>query len=174
MTNRRIKKIFPLLAILLLVPWPIAYAHDNEAAAQGTAQIQVAESPAAPSATAFGRGIGGVTPGDLFYIDSTGSTADIMVSLHLTNTQQLIHCYRYMTLEVGVYVQTDANKWEKATLWDGDPIPDTYITMRNGQVSFKLRGYEKYKVAIDTGCFYCITTNTERGSISPQFYLTVE
>ena len=176
MTKRFIKKIFPLLAILLLAPWPAAYAYsyNSEMTGQGVVQIEVAEASVAPSATVFGRGIGGVTPGDLFYIDTEDYPADIMVALHLTNTQALSHCYRYMTLKVEVYIQTDTNEWVKATWWDGGPIPDTYITLFNGQVSFVLPGYAKYKVTIDGGCFYCITTNTDGGSVSPQFYLSVD
>jgi len=45
--------------------------------------------------------------------------------------------------------------------------------MRNGQVSFILPGYAKYKVAIDSGCFYCTNANADGSSLSPQFYLEV-
>ena len=174
MTRRFIRKIFPLLAILLLAPWPVAYAYDNEAATQGTVQIQVAEPRAAPSWSVFGRAIGGVTtPGDLFYIDTTNNSADILVTLYLTNSQELIHCYRYITLKVGVYIQTNATEWEKAADGNGELIPDTYIALHNGQVSFTLPGCAKYKVAIDSGCFYCVNANTDKGSVSPTFYLTV-
>lgn len=162
------------MAILFLAPWPVAYAYDDGAAAPGLVQIQVAEYSTAPSATAFGMAIGGVTPGDLFYIDAGDYPADIVITLHITNTQQLIHCYRYMTLKVGLYIQAGDGKWQGATLSDGSPIPDTYITLRNGQVSFTLAGYTEYKVAIDGGCFYCFGTNTDIESMSPQFYLTVD
>ena len=105
MTKKLIKKIFPLLALLLLAPWPVAYAHDNDGAAQETIQVTIADSSAAPSATAFGKAISGVTPGDLFYIDATENVADIKVILYLTNAQELIHFYRYMNQQVGVYVE---------------------------------------------------------------------
>ena len=124
MTKRFNRKILSIFAILLLSPWPIAYAFDAEAAAQG-AIIEVAQASAAPSAVAFERAIGGITPGDLFYIDTTGTAAGIIVTLHLTNTQELVHSYRYMTLKVGVYVQTDSGEWGEAATRNGELIPDT-------------------------------------------------
>ena len=57
---------------------------------------------------------------------------------------------------------------------NGEVIPDTYITMRNGGVSFTLSGYAKYKITIDSGSFYRFNAGTDRGSSSPKFYLTVE
>ena len=164
----------PLLAILLLTPWPVAYAYDNAMASPGPIQITAAEPSAAPSCRVFGKAIGGVSPGDLFYIDATKNSTDIQVTLHLTNTDELINYYRYLILKVGVYVQTGVNQWEKATTGNGELTPDTYITMRNGNVSFTLPGCAKYKVTIDRGCFYCFSTNTDEGSMSPTFYLTAE
>ena len=117
-------KILSLFAILLLSPWFVVYSFDAEAAAQG-AIIEVAQASAAPSAIAFERAIGAITPGDLFYIDTTGTTADITATLHLTNTQELVHSYRYMTLKVGVYVQTDSGEWGEAATRNGELIPDT-------------------------------------------------
>ena len=171
MAKKWIKLIFALLAVLLLMPWAVAFARDVGVVEEEKIQIKVAEPSALPSWGVFGRAIGGVnTPGDLFYIDATDNSADILVTLYLSNTEELIHYYRYMILKVGVYVQTDANEWEKAS----PPIPDTYITLRNGQVSFTLPGYAKYKVTIASGCFYCVTINTDKGNVSPQFYLTVD
>ena len=167
--------IFSMLAILLLAPWPVAYAHDNAMAGQESYQIEAAPPPATPAWNAFGRAIGGVTtPVDLFYINVTDSPADISVTLYITNAAELTHCYRYMILKVGVYVQASTDQWEEATADNGELIPDTYITMQNGNVGFKLPGYARYKVTIDGGSFYCFQTDTDGGSISPKFYLTAE
>ena len=171
----RKKFIFPLLAILLLTPWPVAYAYDNTVAGQEPIQIDAAEPTAAPNWSVVGHTIGGVsTPGDLFYIDTTNNNADILVTLHITNTEELVHYYRYLFLKVGVYVQTGTDQWEKLAIGNGELIPDIYITMRKGWVSFTLPGYAKYKITIDSGCFYCSTTVTDESSISPKFYLTAE
>ena len=165
MTKKLAKLIFPLCCVLLLAPWPVAYAHDTVNAAEPPVQVTVAE--AVPSITAFGKAIGSVKPGDLFYIDASNSPADIEVSLYLTNASELAHHYRYMILKVGVYVQSGSNGWEKAGL------PDTYLTMRNGGVNFRLQGYAQYRITVEGGSFYCFGTNKTEGDISPRFYLEV-
>jgi hypothetical protein len=167
------KLIFLLLATVVLIPWPVAYAHDNAIAGQTPMQIEAAETAAAPHCKAFGKAIGSVTPGDLFYIDLGNDTTDTLVTLHITNTDELIKYYRYLTLKVGVYVQTGADQWEKTTMGNGEAFPDTYITMINGSVSFMLPGYAKYKITIDKGCFYFYGTGADESAISPTFYLTV-
>ncbi len=177
MNRRFIKKAFPLLAVSLLVPWPVAFAqsYNGDTAGRDAVQIEVAEDSEKPSWSAFGGAIGGVTtPGDLFYIDAGGYPADMVVTLHITNTHELIRRYRYLNLKVGAYFQNSIDQWQKTSGANGELISDTYITLRNGQVSFTLPGYTKYKVTIDSGCFYSFTTNTDGGSLSPQFYLTVD
>ena len=176
MRNKWIKRFFPLIVLLLLAPWPVAYAHDVSDGVVGeeTVRLEVAEASVQPTWTAFGKAIGGVTPGDLFYIDATDNPADIQVTLYITNAQELIGCYRNLILKVGVYAESNTGEWEKASMGNGELIPETFITMRNGQVSFTLQGLAKYKVTIDGGSFYCTTANTESGSLSPQFYLEVD
>jgi hypothetical protein len=165
------KFIFLFVASLLLVPWPVAYAYDA-GVGQTPIQIEAAEATAAPHWQTFGQAIGSVTPGDLFYVDTSNITTDMPVTLYITNTDQLIRYYRYLTLNVGVYVQTDTDQWEKATTGNGELLADTYITMSNGRTSFTLPGYAKYKITIDKGCFYCYGS-TDESAISPTFYLTV-
>lgn len=176
MRNKWIKRFFPLIALFLLAPWPVAYAHtyDGDTANQDAIKIEAAEASAQPTWTAFGKAIGGVTSGDLFYIDATDNPADIMATLYITNAQELIGCYRNLILKTGIYTESIGGEWEKAFLGNGEPVPDTFITMRNGQVSFTLSGLAKYKITIDSGSFYCTTTNTDKGSLSPQFYLEVD
>jgi len=174
MRNKWIKRLFPLFALLLLAPWPIAYAYDDATAGQDGVRIEVAEASVAPTWTAFGKAIGGATPGDLFYIDVTDNPADVVATLYLTNAQELIGCYRNLILKVGIYTEIAGGDWEKASTGNGEPTSEIFITMRNGQVSFTLSGLAKYKITIDSGSFYCTTTNTDKGSLSPQFYLEVD
>jgi len=176
MRNKRMKWFFPLFALFLLLPWPIAYAYDvsdGVIGEQDSVQIEIAEPSAKPSYTAFGSAIGGVNPGDLFYIDATNNTADIVATLYLTNAQDLINHYTFMILKVGVYVESNG-EWEKATGSNGKLVSDTILSMRNGQVSFLLPGYAKYKITIDSGSFYCTNANGDQGSLSPQLYLEVD
>ena len=168
---------FIFLAILLLTPWPVAYAYDNALARpeQMPVEVSAAEPSAAPSWSVFGQAIGGVsTPGDLFYVGTTDNAADILVTLYLTNAEELVHYYRYLILNVGIYVRNTDDQWERATAGNGELIPDTYLTMRNGRVSFTLPGYAKYKITIDSGSFYAIGVGADGGSASPKFYLSVE
>ena len=169
MKNKWIKRLFPFIALLLLAPWPVAYAHSFDASATGeqnaARMIEVAEASAQPSLNTFGKAVGGVTSGDLFYIDAADNPADIQVALYITNARELIDCYSYLILEVGVYAGSDTGEWEKVST-------DTFITLRNGQVRFTLPGLAEYKVTIDGGSFYCTTANSN--SLSPQFYLEVD
>ena len=168
--------IFIILCLILLAISPVAYVYgiDDSVLGQETVQVQAAEPSEAPSFTAFGRAIGGVTPGDLFFIDATEKMSDIHLTLYFTNTQSLIHYYRYMILKVGIYVESSAGKWQRAAGYDSQPIPDTFITLSNGEVSFTVAGGANYKGTIDGGRFYCITASAESDSLSPQFYLTAD
>ena len=168
------KLIFAMIAILLLTPWPVAYAYENDAFSQEAVSINAAAASAAPNYTVYGRAIGGVNAGDLFYIDTTNSPADISLTLFITNADELVHYYRYMTMKVGVYVQTGVDQWQEAAMGNGEPIPDTYITMQNGNVNFTLPGYNQYKITIDRGCFYSLSAAGGEGSLAPQFYITTE
>ncbi len=42
----------------------------------------------------------------------------------------------YLILKVGGYVQSSIDQWEKVSMGNSEPIPDTFITPCNGQVSF--------------------------------------
>jgi len=176
MRRRFTRLIFPLIAVLLLAPWPVAYAYsyEGELVEPGAIQITAAEPSKAPSVVAFGRAIGGVKSGDLFYIDATETVADLAVTLHITNMEGLSHCYRYLIMEVGAYTESKTGEWVRASGYGGEPIPETFINMRNGNVSFFLYGCARYKITIDGGSFYCMATDVSGGSLSPRFYLTVD
>ena len=174
MKKSLLKKVFPLIAVLLLAPWPVVYAYDtsNNMPGHDVARIEVAPPSEMPDWQVFGRAIGGVDkPGDLFYIDATENSTDITGTLYITNTQPLSHCYGYLILKVGVYVKNDADEWQEATQPNGEPLPDSFITLQNGRISFSLPGYADYKITIDSGCFKCHNTAADGGSVAPQFFL---
>jgi hypothetical protein len=172
MRNKWTKRIFPFLAFFLLIPWPVAYAF-SDTTGQDTVQIEIAEESAKPNYTAFGKAIGSVNPGELFYFDASNNPADIVVTLSITNANQLISYYSYMILKVGVYVENNG-EWIKATGSNGELISNAFITMRNGQTSFVLPGYANYKLTIDSGAFYCTNANADSNSLSPNFFLEVD
>jgi len=175
--KNKLKWLFPFLSVLLLAPWPIAYAYDyaNGDTERDMVQVETAPSALMPDWQVFGKAIGGVeTPGDLFYVDAAEQPSDVKVTLYITNSNQLVHCYNYLILEVGIYIEGNDDAWTRATHYDGNPVPDTFITMTNGQVSFTLPGYARYKITIDGGCFSCSRTRVEGGSVSPRFHLTAD
>lgn len=166
------KLLFPLIAALLLAPWPVAYAYDEALAVTTPVSIEPAEEAAAPKMNAYGHAIGGVTPGDLFHIDFSNTTADTHLILYITNTDELVHQYRYMNLNIGIYVQTDNDQWEEVTWGEEATRREIYLTMQGGMTEFTLPGYANYKITIDKGCFYCYGFGANENAVSPQFYLT--
>ena len=173
---RLIRKSFPFLALALLLPWPVAYGYEASGApaAREPVEITVAEASAAPCMTVFGQAISGVKPGDLFYIDASNQPADFRATLYITNADELVHSYRYLTLNVGIYARDGSGGWEKALRKDGGAIADNFITLQNGHVRFELAGCASYKLTLDSGSVYCMTTGARGGSVSPRFYLEAE
>jgi len=173
MRNQWMKRIFPYIALFLLLPWPVAYATSADVmSGEDTVRIDAAEPSAQPSFTAYGRAIGGINnPGDLFYIDATNSDSDIEVTLYLINAQQLVRYYSYLILDVGIYVDKGIGEWERAIASNGETMPKTIISMHNGRVSFLLPGHSRYRVTIDSGCFYCHRAGAHSYFLSPQFCL---
>jgi len=161
------KLLFPLIAALLLAPWPIVYAYDSVSAASAPVTITAADASVAPQVKAFGHAIGGVSPGELFRVDTSTIGMDTLFTLCITNTDELVKCYRYMTLNIGIYVQRDTAQWQKVTA-----SGDFYLTMEGGMVSFFLPGSATYKITIEKGCFYCYGANAAGNITMPVFSLT--
>jgi hypothetical protein len=162
-----------IIAILMIIAasWltTVAYGHNNDALQLNTENgqgIQITPAPQedAPAATFYGNAIGGVTAGDLFYINTANTTPDITINLNLTNTDNLVHTLRYMNLEVGIYREDSPGQWEKVQL------PQTFLTMNNGIVTFDLPGMANYKVTIEGGCFKTHPT-ANQVTVAPAFFL---
>ena len=161
------KLIFSLLAVFLLSPWPVVYAYDEALASNTPLSIEAVAPGATPVINAYGKAIGGGTPGDLFYVDASGSGEDMPFTLYITNADELVRQYRYLNLDVGIYVYTFDAGWERAGTGDGD----IYITMHNAVTSFILPGFARYKITIDGGCFYSYGAGGGDAA-APRFYLT--
>lgn len=170
--RNRFRLLFPFLAVLLLAPWPIAYAYDN-AAGDEPARIIAVEPEAGPSGLVFGRARGNIKAGDLFIVDATTGTRDFTVIMNLTNVPELARFLSYLTLKVGVNYERDG-QWKKAPGVDGALLPETFITMQNAEVAFNLPKGSKYKISIDSGSFYCYISNAKAVVASPRFYLTLK
>ena len=166
------KLIFIFVAALLLAPWTVAYAYGDASADTGSIDITSAGAASLPRFNVYGNAIGGVTPGDLFLIDTSQSTVDTTFTLYITNADELFHTYRYVTLNIGAYVQTGTG-WEKVPIGTGENPQETYLTMQNGVINFVLEGSARYKITIDKGCFYCYGIRPGSSTVLPDFYLTV-
>ncbi|MFC1964162.1 hypothetical protein ACFLV1_02135 [Chloroflexota bacterium] len=164
------KLLFLILSLILLTPWPVAYAYDNGLASELPVRIEAATADQ-PGWTAYGRAIGGVSqPVDLFYVDTAETAADTVFTLYLTNAYQLSNYYRYLILNIAVYTRDESDNWEKLGSSSGEVFADTYLTMRNGGVSFSLPGYARYKLTVDGGSFYCYRSG-DGADLAPRFYL---
>jgi PKD repeat protein len=163
---------FLVLAALLLIPLAIGYAHERANAAEMGMTITPADTASKPNIHIFGNVIGNITAGDLFTIDTSGTTGNTTFTLLMTNIDELTHNYRYMTMNVGIYVQNDVNGWEKITAIDGVPIPEILITMQNGSVSFTIPGNTKYKLTVENGCYRSYSFTPGKSVAIPQFCLT--
>ena len=175
MGRKLAKLIFLLFVVLVLAPWPVAYAYDDMASLTGggAIQVQVADPSVSPTCTAFRGAVGSVTPGDLFYVDATDDAGDIRVTLHLSNSDELISWYRFLVVKVGVYVEDNGGEWARAPMTDGELTPETRITLQDAEAGFVLPGYARYKVALDGGSFNARSVNVGGGSAAPQFSLAV-
>lgn len=155
MTKTLAKLIFPTLALSILAHWTIAYAHDDSRESLEALPVRAAETLVTTKLSVFGKAIGSVTtPRETIYIEASNYPTDLAVTMQPTNVNELIRCYLYLILKMGVYVQRDSGEWEKAS-YDGKPISETFISMLNGQVSFTSAGFTKYKLTIDIGSLYC-------------------
>jgi hypothetical protein len=164
------KLVFFIIAALLLFPWTVAYAYSDAAASTGAA-ITPAEADSLPQFNVFGKAIGSVNRGDIFTIDNTGSGGDTSFTLSLTNADELIDDFRYMTLNIGIYIRNGDGEWEKAPF--ADSVNNSiYLTMQNGSVSFTLAGGAVYKLSVEKGCFYCYGTSGVKTVTLPEFYLS--
>lgn len=116
---------------------------------------------------------GTVTEGDLYYVDTTGYTGDVLVTVYMTNAGMLVKDYTYLNLLVNVW-SNPSGSWVQAARADDSPIGSVYLTEINGSVSMVLLGDNKYCITIDGGSYYCISTSAAGGSLEPAFYIEVK
>jgi len=166
---------FSLLAVMLLLPWPVAYAYDAGVYEALPVTIEAVEQAEGSAFEVYGGAIGGIEePLDIFYVDATNAAADMLATLYLTNADELVEAYRYLTLKIGFYVKSDEGKWQAVTASGGAKLPEMFLTMKNGMVNFTVMGYAEYKITIDRGCYYCYAVPVGGIGLSPEFYLTID
>jgi hypothetical protein len=163
---------FGIIAALLLVPWAVAYAYDDVKAANASTSIEPADPALLPSIHIFGNARGSISAGDLFTIDNSSAVNDAVFTLLLVNIDELVKYYRYMTLNIGLYVQSGNTTWEKMTELSGEPTPQLYITMQGGALDFTLPGNARYKVTVESGSYHSFSIGLGQSAAIPQFSLS--
>lgn len=172
MRNKWFKRLFPIIALALLAPWPVAYTYAQEASPENSVRVEIAQPSSTPAWTVFKKAIGGIAePVDLFYVDATTNSADIDVNLYITNTSELVNAYRYLILNIGLYTESNG-EWQRVAEVSGATTPDAVLSLVDSQATFSLPGYARYKVTLESGNFRG-GNNPSDGNLAPLFYIDV-
>jgi len=114
------------------------------------------------------------TKGSVFWIDPDEDyTGNMVVTLYLTNSEDLTGSYTYLNMAIMVHSSDDGTTWSAVTgpaFKTGDDY-NYYLALTNGYVQFTLYGGKKYHIAVDAGVFYCISTS---GVLYPSLHLEAE
>jgi hypothetical protein len=117
---------------------------------------------------------GNITAGDVYYVDCTGSAANVRVTIYVTNSGKLVNDYTYLNMQVNIRAGS-SGIWTQATTADDSTNATDYLTFDKSAISFILIGSTHYDISIDGGDFYCSQTLVDAThDISPQFYVNVE
>jgi hypothetical protein len=161
-----------IVAAILLVPWAVAYGYDKVNAADISASIEPADQSLVPTIHVFGNAVGSISNGDLFTIDTSGATTNTTFTLLIANVDELINYYRFLTMNIGLYVQTGTDSWEKMTTAAGGSSPEMHITMDSIELDFSLPGNAKYKVTVESGSYRSFSITKGKSVAIPEFSLT--
>lgn len=163
---------FAIIAALVLVPWAVAYGYGNVKAADASSSIEAADPALVPSIHIFGNARGSISSGELFTIDNSGAATDLTFTLSLSNIGELAKYFRYMTFNVGLFVQSGNTTWEKMTDLGGASAPQLCINMQGSELVFTLPGNAKYKVTVESGSYHSFSIAPGQSAAIPQFSLS--
>lgn len=170
---KKLKFALIIAALSLVAPWMVSFASGDDAL---DAEINVAAVDAEflPHMHIYRGAIGRVGPGDLFAIDASDIPYDFTVNLYLTNAAEMIHCYRYLILEVAAYYLDGYGERQPARLPGSGDRTGPYLTFRNGSVPLYLTGNRDYIVAVAGGSYSSLPADVGGEMVVPEFYLAVE
>jgi hypothetical protein len=167
------KLYLAILATLVITGANFAYTYltaTQQISVTGAGgDIATVEAYGSPSwGTIAGQQAGTLLETTLFKITPLASyTGDLLVTVYLTNTGELIHCYQHLNMKVEI-VDKDGTSVTRVE----------YLTLRNGEVSFVLyygTGWNApYYVKITGGSYNTLKGTAGSGeSFSPSFYCEV-
>ncbi len=137
--------------------------------------------------------------GDIAVVNTTGATANVLVTLTVTNPASLNSDYSYVNIPVGVKewslspnltpTSSTTGAWDAAKDAAGNPLPagstapgPTYLTFSDATVPFLLKPGGWYELYIPNntptttdaaGSFYTVSTSPT-ASLSPNFYVNTQ
>ncbi len=163
-----------VLAALAVNPWPVARAFDTgrQGPAAKDISIIVAGTEERPAWRVFGSAIGGVSTGDLFYIDATKYPQSFRASLLLANASQLVSGYNYLVLRISVLVQSEDGQWLQAVDASGAVIKEAVITLQNSLLTYELPGGGQYNLTVSGGTYRASAGNG--ATVAPEFRVLVD
>ncbi|RLI24007.1 hypothetical protein DRO58_07940, partial [Candidatus Bathyarchaeota archaeon] len=99
------------------------------------------------------------------YNITTVDTGRYMITIFLTNVDELVKAYSYLNLEITAY-KSDSNFNPQTE------VESEWITLSNGRVVLYVEGSNYYVIKITDGVFYCI--ETDGVNLNPSFYIMVD
>ncbi|MDP3063146.1 MAG: hypothetical protein Q8O40_08055, partial [Chloroflexota bacterium] len=148
---------------------------SNDAPVNGVAVREVLTNASLPGWTPVLNSTHTITGGDLYLVDLEGYTLNVLVTLYITNPDELAIDYSYLNQLINVYVLCDettgpcATKppfnisttkgvWGQATDAAGTAINAVadYMTLSSGYITFILKGDYEYAISVDGGVGYTI------------------
>jgi hypothetical protein len=157
---------FAIVAAIILIPSAVAYGYERANAADISINIEAADQSQVPTVHIWGNYTGTISDGDLFTINTSGATVDTTFTLVMSNLDELINYYRFLTMNISIYVQSGTDGWEKMV------TAEMLITMENGELTFSLPGNAKYKVTVESGSYHSFSFTRGKSVAIPQFSLT--
>ncbi|MBI4340592.1 MAG: hypothetical protein HY680_11680 [Chloroflexi bacterium] len=173
----------------------------NDAPADAATVYKVLKNGSAPTWTPVLNSPSPITAGDIFLVDVADYTGNVLITLYLTNPDQLAIDYSYLNQSVNVYAlcrasggcakgsapfagsgTADQGTWVQATNAAGTDAGTTgiaataqYLTLTSGYVNLILKGGYEYAVTVDSGSGYTIASATTctsgNGCLSPAYLL---
>lgn len=168
----------------------------NTAPGTGATVYKVLRYAAQPSWSPVLNSAHAITGGDVYNVDTRAYTGNVLISLFLTNPDQLGVDYSYQNMKTNLWVLCHASggcakgtapfagsgtatqgSFVQATNAAGTSFADTpvYLSLVSGYLTFIVKGGYEYAVTIDGGSGYTINTDnacsTGNGCLSPTFFL---
>jgi hypothetical protein len=173
-------------------------ANANSAPTDGATVREVLKNASLPTWTPVVNSNHTITGGDVYLVDIEDYTGNVLVTLFVTNPDELAIDYTYLNQVINVYALcdittdtqcaaaapyaalTDNGVWGQSTDAAGNNVSTEvdYLSLSSGYVTFILKGGYEYAFTVDGGVGYTIAGTTTctpgNGCLSPDYFLTLD